>query len=49
LVLSRADFAPATWMGWLVAATPVILLATGAAILASKPLKGSMPSRTAAA
>jgi hypothetical protein len=49
LVLSRADFAPATWMGWLVAATPVVLFAAGAAILASKPMKGAMTSRPATA
>lgn len=49
LVLSRADFAPTTWIGWLVAATPVILFAAGAVILASKPITGSMASRAAAA
>jgi hypothetical protein len=49
LVLSRADFAPATWIGWVVASTPLILFAAGAAILASKPMTGAMASRTAAA
>jgi len=37
LVLSRADFAPTTWIGWLVAASPVLLFVAGAAILATRP------------
>lgn len=49
LVLSRADFAPTTWIGWLVAATPIILFSAGAAILVSKPATRSMASRTAPA
>lgn len=49
LVLSRADFAPTTWFGWLVAATPLILFSAGATILASKPVNVSMASRTATA
>jgi hypothetical protein len=49
LVLSRADFAPTTWIGWVVASTPLILFTAGAAILASKPMTGTMASRTAAA
>jgi hypothetical protein len=49
LVLSRADFAPSTWIGSLVAATPILLLAAGIIILASKPIAGSANTRTVAA
>ncbi len=49
LVLSRADFEPISWIGWLVAASPVILFAAGAVILASKPRAGRVASRAAAA
>lgn len=49
LVLGRADFAPTTWIGWLVAATPIILFAMGLTILASKPMTGSTMPRTAMA
>jgi hypothetical protein len=37
LFLGRADFAPQTAMSWLVAATPLVLLTAGVAILASWP------------
>jgi hypothetical protein len=49
LVLSRADFAPATWIGWVVAGSPLALFAAGAAILASKPRMRVSASRTATA
>ena len=38
-VLGYSDFAPRTWMAWIVASTPAVLLAAGFIILASKPVK----------
>ena len=38
-VLGYSDFAPRTWMAWIVASTPAVLLAAGFIILASKPVQ----------
>ena len=35
--LGRADFAPRTMLAWLVAASPLVLFAAGAAILLARP------------
>lgn len=42
-VLGYSDFAPSTWLGWIVASTPAVLLAAGFIILASKPVKIRQP------
>jgi hypothetical protein len=42
-VLGYSDFAPRTWMAWIVASTPAVLLAAGFIILASKPVKIPQP------
>ena len=38
-ILGYSDFAPSTWLAWIVASTPAMLLAAGFIILASKPVK----------
>ncbi|ARQ01570.1 hypothetical protein [Pseudorhodoplanes sinuspersici] len=43
-ILGYSDFAPRTWMAWIVASTPAMLLAAGFIILALKPVKLRQPA-----
>lgn len=43
-ILGYSDFAPRTWMAWIVASTPATLLTAGFIILTSKPVKFPQPA-----